>query len=190
MFDRLRPRFLTPWFVALLVVWPVILAIALARDANPARLCHPVAILLEIGCVLAWVFPFVAYPHIASAHPFSSSRQYFVVDDDTEQVRLAPSGLYWRWRFSDRWYRGHGGRLIRLPIMVDVCPFPKHPGLVAYVTTSSEPTPEEAERTLFLYAMLDSLGNGPPERIRSFVEDFNAKGGYPKVALCQGRSSS
>ncbi len=129
--------------------------------------------------VLLSLFAFVGYPNAPGRE------RHFVIDETNTKAKLASVGLYWR--FKTHWYRGHGGRLVNVPMGRKALQIGRDDLRVIIDHGYGAPTPEFAERVFRLYRDLESVKDGTVEEIEAVVRRFRAVGyDFPKVGLDTG----
>ncbi len=182
MMRDLNPEFFTFRKAALhALFWAVMIALSnRSLGITPETFFHsPRMVICLTVITLISLFAFVGYPNAPGRE------RHFVIDEVDTKAKLAPVGLYWR--FKTHWYRGHGGRFVNVPMGTKAHRIGRDDLRVIIDHGYGDPTPEFAERVFRLYRDLESVKDGTVEEIEAVVRRFRAVGyDFPKVGLDTG----
>lgn len=182
MMHNLNPEFFTFRKAALhALFWAAMIGLSNhSLGITPEMFLHsPRMVTCLTLIVLLCLFVFVGYPNAPGRE------RHFVIDEVYTKAKLAPVGLYWR--FKTYWYRGHGGRFVNVPMGSKTHRIGRDDLRVIIDHGYGDPTPEFAERVFRLYRDLESVKGGTFEEIEAVVRRFRAVGyDFPKVGLDTG----
>ena len=160
------------------LIWAAMIILsAWSLSITPEMFFHsPRMVICLILMVALCLFTFVGYPNGLGR------KRCFVIDEASTKAKLAPPGLYWR--FKTHWYRGHGGRLVCIPMGSKTYRVGRDALRIIIDHGYDNPTPEFAERVFRLYHDLESVKDGTADQIEAAVRHYYALGyDLPEVTL-------
>ncbi len=182
MMRDLNPRFISLRVAVLFTLFEAsvigLLWIAGGRITLQLIASYPPLTISFAVLVLHAILTFTAFPN------FFFYERRFVIDLCMSKAARAPTGFYWR--FVTHWFRGHGGRLVELPIGMKPYIIGQNRDLRVVIDHGHfcESSVEVAERTFRLYRELEVVKDGTNDEIEAVVRKYHEEGHVlPTVAL-------